>query len=88
MTKNNSFVTLSAMGDTEYTANELTNFDASFIEKAEIVLTNSKGEKVSFELDEVSIKAEEIEDDRAEFNRIIEKLADENDEAFKALVDK
>lgn len=49
----------------------------------------NQNDKVTLSANEDNkLVVESIKHDRAEFNRIIEKLADENDEAFKELVNR
>lgn len=78
-----------AMGDMEYTVGYLDGLKLNDCKKAEIVFDDAGSEiKLDLDINTINVEIEYIEDDRAEFRKIIEMIADENDEAFKALLDK
>lgn len=80
-----------AMTDTEYSVDYLNRLNLNECKKAEIVFDNAGSEsiKLGLYIDFINVKAEKIEDDdRAEFRKMMEQIAEENDEIFKGLVDK
>lgn len=78
------------MCDNEYSVDYLNSLNLNDYKKAEIVFDNADDEQIEIKLDIESlyITAEEIEDDRAEFRKMMEQNSDENDDVFKGLTDK
>lgn len=78
------------MGDNEYSVYYLNSLNLNDYKKAEIVFDNADDEQIEIKIDIESlyITAEEIEDDGAEFRKMMEQSSGENDDVFKGFTDK
>lgn len=76
-----------AMGDNKYSVDYLNSLNLNDCKKAEIVFHNADGEQIKIDLgvDYINVEAQIPVD---EFGELMVKIADEDDEIFKALVDK
>lgn len=79
-----------AMADTEYSVDYINSLNLNECKKAEIVFIDAGSEQIKLPLaiNFIDITVEEIEDENEEFRKMMELIADENDEIFKGLVDK
>lgn len=79
-----------AMNDVKYSVDYLNSLNLNDCKKAEIVFDDAGSEQIKIELDidTLYVTAEKIEDENEEFRKMMHQIADEDDEIFKALVDK